>query len=163
MTKLDLPQTMVASPLGSATKWDFDSAISGEKLHQHYQGAGEENVDVPAGKFRALHIHGEQTVPGRMIIDRWFVPGTGIIKDVTETQSETHELLRRISLELSDGPKILPRPEIKPQAPGNKLTANVATQAIGESATTFHSTTPKIYARWQGRELHYQAKIRVLW
>ena len=52
-----------------------------------------------------------------MTIDRWFVPGTGIIKDVTTMRAADGDLLERISLELAERPKIENRPEVKSEAP----------------------------------------------
>jgi hypothetical protein len=163
LTKLDPPQMMVASPVTIGTTWEFDSDVAGSKVHQHYEIIGEGDITVPAGKFRGFHIHGEQTEPGKMIIDRWFVPSVGIIKDVTETHSESGELLRRISLELSGEPKVAARPEVKVKAQANKLTVSVGQEAVGESRNLFMSTSPKICARWQGHNLRDHAKIRALW
>src|SRR5215467_1143515 len=50
--------------------------LDGElKVQQHYDVVAEEEIDVPAGRFQAFRIHGEQTSPNRMTIDRWFTPG----------------------------------------------------------------------------------------
>jgi hypothetical protein len=163
LTKLNPPQPIVALPLAVGTNWDFDSTVNGSKVHQHYEIVGQSDVDVAAGDYHAFHIRGEQTTPGKMTIDRWFVPGVGIVKDVTETKSDSGELLRRISLELTEKPKVGPRPEIRVQPDSKKLTVSVGQEAVGESRTSFVTSTPKIYARWQGHKLRDHAKIRVLW
>ena len=163
LTKLDPPQPIVASPITVGTIWDFDGEVTGSKVHQHYEIVGQGDITVPAGKFRGFHIHGEQTAPGPMTIDRWFVPGVGIVKDVTDTRSESGELLRRISLELTSEPKVAARPEVKVRAEANKLTVSLGQEAVGESRNSFMSSAPKICARWQGHSLRDQAKIRVLW
>ena len=158
--KLDPPQTIVATPLKTGETWDFDGKLDGADVHQHYVVGGEENVQVPAGRFRAFHIHAEQSGPNATSIDRWFVNGTGIIKDVTSERDKKGYLLRRISLLLKEPPKITPRPEVKPL---KKLSAGVSREAVGSFATTFPADTPKIYARWQGRGLRNQARIRAVW
>jgi hypothetical protein len=163
MTRLSPPQTMIAAPLKTGTSWDFDSEIAGSKVHQHYSVIGEEDVVVPAGKFRAFKIHGEQTSPNSMIIDRWFVKGVGIVKDVTTTRTESGDLVRRILLELKEKPKVAARPEVKPMAAPQKLSGTVGKEAVGEPTTNFSSDTPKIYARWRGQRLRDQARIRVVW
>ena len=163
IVKLDPPQILVAAPLRTGTMWEFNGEISHSKVHQHYEIIGEEDVKVPAGKFHAFHIHGKQTSPGAMTIDRWFVNGTGIVKDVTETRTETDELLRRISLELKESPKIAARPEVKAVEGTKKLSATLAKQPMGQSMVDFAADTPKIYARWQGHGLRNQAKIRAVW
>jgi hypothetical protein len=163
MVELDPPQTIIAAPLKTGASWDFDGDVAGTKVHQHYQVTAEEDVDVPAGKFHAFRIHGEQTSPGSMTIDRWFVNGTGTVKDVTTMRSKSGDLLRRISLELKEQPGIAARPEVKPEEAGKKLSVTLGPQPIGKPTTQVTSGTPKIYARWQGHGLRDQAKIRVVW
>jgi hypothetical protein len=165
LVKLNPPQTMVAVPLKKGASWDFNSdSVGGElKVQQHYDVIGEENIDVPAGKFDAYRIHGEQTRPNRMIIDRWFAPGVGIVKDVTTMQDEKGDLLQRISLELTEGPKIVERPEVKSDASPKQLAVSLAKDRFGKSLTTFSSNTPEIYARWQGQRLRQGASVKAVW
>jgi len=163
LTKLDPPQTMVAAPLKAGASWEFDGKLADATVHQHYDVVAKEDVDLPAGKFRAFHIHGEQNRPMRMTIDRWFVNGTGIVKDVTTIKMPDGNLLRRISLELKERPKIAPRPEVKPVPLPRKISVTVGNALTGESTNQFRADTPKIYARWQGRGLRAGAKIRVVW
>jgi hypothetical protein len=163
MVELDPPQTIIAAPLKTGANWDFDGDVAGTKVHQHYEVTAEEDVDVPAGTFHAFRIHGDQTSPGSMAIDRWFVNGTGIVKDVTTLRSESGDLLRRISLELKERPGIAPRPDVKPAEAAKKLSVALGAQPIGKSTTQFGSGTPKIYARWQGHGLRDLAKIRAVW
>jgi len=163
LTKLDPAQTMIAAPLKPGATWEFDGKVADANVHQYYVVLPEEDVDLPAGKFRAFHIHGEQTEPMRMTIDRWFANGTGIVKDVTTIKMPGGGLLRRISLELKERPKIAPRPEVKPVPLPKKISVTVGKVPIGESTNQFRADTPKIYARWQGRGLRDQAKIRVVW
>ena len=161
VVELDPPQTMIAAPLKAGTNWDYDGQVGTLKVHQRYRVIGEENIDVRAGTFRAFHIQGEQKSPSATTIDRWFVPGTGIVKDVTTMRSDQGELVDRISLELEEVPKIAPRPVVEPTPP--KLSADVAARALGESVTEITPNTPQIYARWRGHRLRPQAKIRVIW
>lgn len=163
VTRLDPPLPIVTSPLDVGAKWDFEGMSEGGKIRQHYEVIGQGEISVPAGEFRAFHIRGEQTTPGPMTIDRWFVPGVGIIKDVTETRSDSGDLLRRISLELAASPTVEDRPEIKAKPANNTLTVSLGQQAVGESRNTFVSVAPKICARWQGHGLRAQARIRALW
>jgi hypothetical protein len=163
LTRLDPPQTMMAAPLENGATWDFSGKLGDSDVHQHYEVVGEEDVVVPAGKFRAFHIHGEQIAPARMTIDRWFVNGVGIIKDVTEMRVLDGDLLRRISLELKEKPKIAPRPEVKPGQAIKSISASLGEAPIGEAAAEFKVETPKIYARWRGHRLRDHAEIRVVW
>jgi hypothetical protein len=122
-------------------------------------------VQVPAGKFRALHIETRDSSNDSMsiLIDRWFVPGTGFVKDVSAITLPSGDLLERISLELKEAPKIMDRPAVKPPIPTKKLSAALAKELTGEVTTKFNTDTPKIFARWQGNGLPEGAKIRVVW
>jgi hypothetical protein len=163
LTKLEPAQTIIAAPLKPGASWEFDGKVADTNVRQHYDVLPEENVDLPAGKFRASHIHGEQTSPMRMTIDRWFVNGTGIVKDVTTIKMPDGDLLRRISLELKERPKIAPRPKVKSVPPPKKISVTVGKALTGASTDQFRADTPKIYARWHGRGLRVGAKIRVVW
>jgi hypothetical protein len=163
LIKFNPPQTMIAAPLKKGAGWDFNGQAGELKVRQHYDVLGEEEIDVPAGKFRAYRIHGEQTEPSRMTIDRWFAPGVGIVKDVTTMKDTQGELLQRISLELADGPKIVERPEVKSGATPKQLAVSVAKERFGKPTTTFSSSTPEIYARWQGRRLRTGAEVKAVW
>ena len=154
------PQTIVAAPLKADLSWDFAGTAGGSEVRQHYVVTGEEDVVVPAGRFRAFHIHGEQTAPESMTIERWFVNGTGIVKDVTTMRNKDGDILRRIELDLAGKPKIGPRPEVKAQ---KKLSVGLSSDAVGSFTTSYSTETPKIYARWQGHGLRPSASIRTVW
>ena len=161
--KFSPPQTMIAMPLKQGANWSFDGQVGDLKVHQHYEVTGEEDIEVPAGEFQAFRIRGEQTSPSPMTIDRWFAPGTGIVKDVTTMRASNGDLLQRISLELAERPKIVDRPEVKPGAAPKKLSVSLANEQFGKATTTFSSDTPQIYVRWQGQRLRKGAKVRAVW
>ena len=163
LVKFNPPQTMIAAPLKKGAGWDFNGKASELKVQQHYDVLGEEKIDVPAGKFHAFRIHGEQTSPNRMTIDRWFVPGVGIVKDVTTMQDAKGDLLQRISLELAEEPKLSERPEVKSDATPKQLEVSLAKNRFGKPTTTFSSNTPQIYARWQGQRLRQGANVKAVW
>jgi hypothetical protein len=154
------PQTIVAAPLKTGLTWDFDGKAGNVEAQQHYVVLAEEDVTVPAGRFHAFHIHGEQYVPEPITIERWFVPGTGIVKDSTTIRNKDGDLLQRIELDLQATPKIGPRPEVKPP---KKLSVGVSSADVGPFSPGFSTDTPRIYARWQGHGLHNQAIIRAIW
>jgi hypothetical protein len=161
--KFNPPQTMVAAPLKQGATWNFDGQAGELKVHQQYNVTGEEDIEVPAGEFHAFHIRGEQSSPSRMTIDRWFVPGTGIVKDVTTMRAADGDLLQRISLELAARPQIENRPEVKSEAASKRLSVTFSTDQFGKPTTTFSSDTPEIYMRWQGRRLRKGAKVKAVW
>jgi len=163
MIKFSPPQTMIGTPLKRGTSWNFDGQAGEMKVHQHYEVTGEEDVEVPAGEFHAFRIHGEQTSPSPMTIDRWFVTGTGIVKDVTTMLRPNGDLLERISLELMERPKIVDRPEVKSDRAPKKISVDLAKQRFGKPTAIFSSDTAQIYARWQGDHLRKDAKVRAVW
>ncbi len=163
LIKLDPPQTMIAAPLRPGVNWNFNGQVGEMKVRQHYDVTGEEDVEVPAGEFHASRIHGEQTSPSPMTIDRWFVTGTGIVKDVTTMRSANGDLLERISLELVERPKVVDRPEVKSDGGPKQISVSLSQERFGKAATTFSSDTPQIYARWKGHRLLNGAKVRVDW
>src|SRR5207302_6579463 len=137
-----------------------EATISDTKVRQGYEIAGEEDVDVPAGKFHAWRIHSEQTSPAPATIDRWFVPGTGFVKVETVAKAPSGGVLQRSSLMLKEPPKVASAPQksVTPQ-PG-KLSAGVSSELKDEFKTEFKTDTPAIYARWRGQGLPEHAKIR---
>jgi hypothetical protein len=163
LVKFSPPQTMVVAPLKKGATWNFNGHAGELKVQQRYDVLGEESVEVPAGKFQTFRIHGEQTTPSRMIIDRWFAPGVGIVRDVTTMQDAKGDLLQRISLELAEAPKIVERPEVKTGIAPKKLAVSVAKDRFGKPVTTFSSNTPEIYARWQGQRLREGANVKAVW
>ena len=163
LVKFNPPQTMIAAPLKKGARWDFNGNAGEMKVHQHYDVTGEEEIEVPAGTFHAFHIHGEQTSPSRMTIDRWFASGIGIIKDVTAMRAANGDLLQRISLELLERPKIIARPEVKSDAIPKQLSISLAKERFGKQMTNFSSNTSEIYARWKGQRLREGAKVKAVW
>jgi hypothetical protein len=161
ITKLIPPQQMLDLPLQSGTTWSFDGKIGDTNVKQQYEITGEEDVRVPAGKFRAWRIHCEQSLPAPAMIDRWFVPATGFVKVQTVVKGASGSPLQKTSLELKEPPKIVPAPPKAADHPG-KLLASVSNEARGELKTEFKADTPAIYARWSGRGLPDHAKIRAV-
>jgi len=163
LIKFNPPQTMVAAPLKQGATWNFDGQAGDLKVQQQYDVTGEEDIEVPAGEFHAFHIRGEQSSPSRMTIDRWFVPGVGIVKDVTTMRATDGDLLERISLELAERPKIENRPEVRLDAMSKRLSVSFAKDQFGKAITTFSSDAPQIYMRWQGQRLRKGGKVKAVW
>src|SRR5438477_10016875 len=124
LVKLNPPQPVIAAPLKKGAGWDFNGQAGELEVRQHYDVVAEEDIQVPAGKFHAFRIHGEQTSPSRMIIDRWFASGTGIVKDETTMRAANGDLLQRILLELVEPPKTMARPDVKSDAVPKQLSVS---------------------------------------
>jgi hypothetical protein len=163
LIKFEPPQTIIATPLKKGAGWDFNGRAGELTVHQHYDVVGEEDIEVPAGRFRTSRIHGEQASPSAMTIDRWFASGIGIVKEVTTMRAANGDLLQRISLELAERPKITERPEVKSDAAPKQLSVSLAKDRFGKPMTTFPSTISEIYARWQGQRLRNGAKVKAMW
>jgi hypothetical protein len=157
---LDPAQTIMAFPLHHDDSWDFDGKAGSSKVHQHYIVMGQQDISVPAGRFHAFRILGEQTEPDAMTIERWFVPGVGIIKDITTMRNADGDRVQRIELQLADMPKVDARPEVKAD---KILAGGLSAEPVGAFASDFSTETPRIYARWKGHNLHKDATIRAVW
>src|SRR2546430_8138231 len=81
--KFNPPQTMIANPLRTAASLDFNGQAGELTVRQHYDVVGEEDIEVPAGKFYAGPIHGEQTSPSPMAINPSIPSSLCLRKDVT--------------------------------------------------------------------------------
>lgn len=163
LIKFNPPQTMIAAPLKQGATWNFDGQAGDLKVHQHYDVTGDEDIEVPAGEFHVFHIRGAQSSPSPMTIDRWFAPGTGIVKDVTTMRATNGELLERVCLELAERPKIENRPEVKSDTTPKRLSVSFASDQFGKASTTFSSDTPQLYVRWQGQRLRKGGKVKAVW
>src|SRR5437588_7722064 len=162
--KLIPPQMMLSTPLKTGTKWDFDGTIGDTKVNQRYEIVGEEDVDVPAGKFHAWRIHCEQILPTPATIDRWFVPTTGFVKVETAVKGPSGGVLQKSSLSLKEPPKLAPAPQRNdiPESKPEKLSVGVSSEAKGEFKTEFKSDTPALYASWHSHGIADRAEIRAV-
>ena len=185
----DPPQTLVQAPLKVGMKWSVDDHVAGGGA-QEFSVVSEEEVAVPAGKFRAFRIHCDQQWPISGSIDRWFVPGTGFVKDVTTSRGPTGRLLGRASSVLrkisvaqepaataaastaqpsveintrpaEQAPEPTPAQAAPPSSP--QITVEVAAQREGEPVTEFRSDAPNIFVRWGGSNLPSGARVRIVW
>ena len=187
IAKLDPPQTIVPGTLKAGDSWASDGEVAGMEIHQHFTVLGEESVRVPAGPFRAFHIHCEDSSVMSVALDRWFVAGTGFVKETTVVRGPTGGLLQRATLQLQKRPEVIaklaatpslstappvatatapirgPEIETNPAQSGKKLIVEVSTDPAGGSKTEFKSDVENIYVRWHGRGLPPRARVRVAW
>jgi hypothetical protein len=190
LTKLNPPEPIVVAPLRVGAEWESEGEVEGIKMHQHFTVVAEEGVAVPAGKFRAFHLHCENASLISIKLDRWFVPGTGFVKETTVVRGPG--LMQRVILELKKitsseatrpteqqpgaSPKsaeaVVPvttpsepaaSPEEKTAAPSKKLTVEVSGDPAGGLKTEFKSDVAHIYVRWHGHDLPEGATVRVAW
>jgi hypothetical protein len=160
--KLIPPQQMLVTPLEKGKRWKFDGTIAGKKVIQEYETTGQEDLEVPAGKFHAWRVHCEQTSPAMATIDRWFVPGTGFVKVTTVVKGESGLPAQKTWMNLIEPPRVVLARQKNVPAEPYKFSAGVSTERTGDFKTDLKLDFPAIYVRWHGRDLREHAKIRAV-
>ena len=190
LKKSSPPEPILVAPLKVGAAWDLESEVEGIKMHQHFTVVAKDGVTVRAGKFQAFHLHCEDVSLISIKLDRWFVPGTGFVKETTVVRGPG--LMQRVTLELNkitsseairtteQQPESSPKSAVaiapattppesaasseeKTVAPSKKLTVEVSGDPAGGPKTEFKSDVAHIYVRWQGHDLPEGAKVRVAW
>jgi hypothetical protein len=117
IAKLNPPEPIIAAPLKVGGTWETEGEAAGMKMHQHFTVLAEENVTVPAGKFRAFHLQCKDSSLMSITLDRWFVPGTGFVKETTVVRGPG--VMQGMALELTKITAVLPKPVVttSPAAP----------------------------------------------
>lgn len=114
IAKLNPPEPVIVAPLKVGASWDSSGEVAGIKMHQRFTVVGEENVTVPAGRFRAFHLQCEDSSLMSIKLDRWFVPGTGFVKETAVIRGPG--VLQRVTLELNKMTEVLSKPAPSPAA-----------------------------------------------
>jgi len=184
ITKLNPPEPIIAAPLEVGAVWEQEGEVFGIKMHQRFAVVAEENVIVPAGNYRAFHLQCEDSSLMSIKLDRWFVPGTGLVKETTALKGPG--IVQRATLQLNKITEVLSKsvatpspaasaPPAPPAAepatsfaeqaatPPKKLTVEVSSDPAGGLKTQFKSDIVNIYVRWHGHDLPEGATIRVAW
>ena len=112
ITKLNPPQPIIAAPLKVGAKWELEGEAAGNKMRQRFTVLAEESVTVPAGNFQAFHLQCEDSSLVSIKLDRWFVPGTGFVKETTVVRGPG--MLQRVTLELNKITEVLAKPVVSP-------------------------------------------------
>ena len=165
----DPPQTLVPASLKIGTSWELDDQVEGSLMHQQFRVIDEEEITTGAGTFNTFHLHCEQPWPMAVTVDRWFAPGTGLIKDITVTRgpsgrllSRTTTVLQKLSVTVAPTPAPTSRPSATP-AQSPEISVVVAAERDGEPRTEFKSDVPNIFVRWNGQHLPMNSYVRVAW
>jgi hypothetical protein len=164
------PLRLIPAQLTLGTKWELDDEVAGAEMHQQFTVTAEEDVVVPAGTFHAYRIEAEEPWPISIVIQRWFAPGTGFVKDITTTRGPSGRLLSRVTKVLkkfsptagpNESPTLSPAPSSASFSP--TMTITVAKEHDGEPTTELRSNAPNIFVRWQGEHLPLDGIVRVAW
>jgi hypothetical protein len=154
----DPPVTILPGDLNFGAEWIYRGPVAGLDLNLPLKIIGEGEIEVPAGKFRALHFRGERTDALSTVADFWFVPGVGSVKETVTQRGPSGDLLSRNRIELLKLPALV---ETEPQS--KRLEASVSTSSDGDPLSVISDDALQIVARWRGHGLRKNAKIRAVW
>ena len=152
--------TILPGELSFGTEWNYHGPIAGLDLNLPLKIVGDGDIEVPAGKFRALHFRGEKNEGLLTVADFWFVRGVGSIKETVTQRSPSGDLLGRNTIELA---KLPARQQTQPIAEKKKLEASVSTSSDGDPLNVISEDALQIVARWRGHGLRKNARIRAAW
>jgi hypothetical protein len=154
----DPPVTILPGDLNFGAEWNYRGPVAGLDLNLPLKIVGESEIEVPAGKFRALHFRGEKNDTLFTVADFWFVRGVGSVKEMVTQRGPGGDLLSRNSIELAKLPAL---PQTKPEL--KRLEASVSTSGNGDPLNVVSADALQIVARWQGHGLRKKSKIRAVW
>jgi hypothetical protein len=140
IAKLNPPETIVPAPLKVGAAWDSEGEVLGNKMHQHFIVVAEENVTVPADSFRAFHLQCEDSSLMSIKLDRWFVPGTGLVKETAVVRGPG--VLQRVTLELKKLTEVISKPQPSPSPVATKSEAPQPTIAAKPETSPATATSP---------------------
>jgi hypothetical protein len=152
ITKLNPPEPIVAAPLEVGAAWELEGEVFGIKMHQRFSVVAEENVTVPAGSFRAFHLQCEDSSLMSIKLDRWFVPGTGFVKETTLLRGPG--VVQRATLELNKITEVIAKPVVSPSpAPPESSPKSVATVSSAATPSEPSVTRPAAQAATPSKKL----------
>lgn len=85
-TEPDPPVMILQYPVKPGDKWNIESKVGGETIKGVYK-TEEEEVTVPAGKYKAIKIISDaEVIPsGQKVMSTvWMVDGVGVVKQITD-------------------------------------------------------------------------------
>ena len=153
----DPPITTLPGNLSFGAEWKYSGPVAGLDLNLPLKIVGEGEIEVPAGRFRALHFRGEKNDGFYTIADFWFVRGIGSIKETVTQRSPSGDLLSRNTIEL------VKLSALHQTEPAKKLEASLSTSSNGDPLNVISDDALQIVARWRGYSLRRNAKVRAVW
>jgi hypothetical protein len=89
-TQIPTPVTVIRFPVKDGDTWEQTIAADGDEMKLKGKVIGEEAIEVPAGKFKALRVQieasGDQSET--LTVTYWFARNTGIVKQTLEVGDE---------------------------------------------------------------------------
>ncbi|HKS16180.1 MAG TPA: hypothetical protein VJU16_02655 [Planctomycetota bacterium] len=82
------PFVRLKLPPAAGDTWEWKGDIGKEKATATFKNEGEEEVTVPAGKFKAWKVTATVEIAGvKHVGSNWFAPGVGIVKQHSKFES----------------------------------------------------------------------------
>jgi hypothetical protein len=111
------PKQYLKNPLTVGAKWTWAGKDGASESNEV---VGQEWVEVPAGRFRAMKVLSKVSQPEGGTLDRtsWFVDGVGLVKSMTEAKSSAGQLsygYELVDYSFKKGAK--PATDARPQPP----------------------------------------------
>jgi hypothetical protein len=103
----DKPLLLYKFPLGAGEAWTGKSSVDGAEVLYSFKAAGEEELEVPAGKFKAIRV---DWTMGQTRGTTWLAKGVGPVRETFGTGGLSLVRIQR------------PTPSPYPLAKGNKWT-----------------------------------------
>ena len=92
----DTPVPFLKPGAKAGATWDVEAAARGRTIKGRFTATGEEEVEVPAGKFKALRVEANMTVNGRTFrATARYAPEVGMVKTVNPSNTQ---VLRSITV-----------------------------------------------------------------
>ncbi|MDQ6808972.1 MAG: hypothetical protein M3Z64_06040 [Verrucomicrobiota bacterium] len=160
LAKLEPPQLILPGALKVGGSFDVEGDLAGVKMQQHFTIAAEENVLVPAGSFRAFRLHCDASSLMKATVDRWYVPGIGLVKDVTAVRGPSGGLLQRTTMELQKKPEVISRPTPSPTpAPAATPTLPPPSPTVAAADSGAPSPTPSASPKTGAEDKRLTAEV----
>ena len=83
--EIDPPTPVLRLPAKAGDTWDWAAAAADgvPARKTKFKVVGEEEVEVPAGKFKAIHVEQEVEANGKTVrFEEWYAPNVGLVKKV---------------------------------------------------------------------------------
>lgn len=82
------PFVRLKLPPAAGEKWEWKGDIGKEKAVVSYANEGEEEITVPAGKYKAWKVTAVMEIAGvKHTGVNWFAPGVGLVRQQSEFES----------------------------------------------------------------------------
>ncbi len=167
----DPPQLLIPDSMKIGDQWEMDDFVNGNRTHLQFVVAAEEDVAVPAGNFRGFRAQCDQPGTVSLTVERWFVAGVGMVKEVINTRAPGGRLLNRVTMALTkvsrgnaltdSGPAVVVPSSSPPTRASFKL--EIAQEREGTIVQEIKSNAENIFVRWSGDNLPVHSIVRLAW